>query len=76
MIWKNVIGGAFTFVVEKNIVVGVIYVICLAAIIFMSGLLVEFIRNAVAKLIRIPLLSNAIVKLAHTCLEKTAVLLK
>lgn len=76
VIWKNVIGGAFTFVAEKNIVVGVIYVLCLAAIIFMSGLLVEFMRNAVAKLIRIPHLCNAIVKLAHTCLEKTAVLLK
>lgn len=76
VIWNNVIKDAFAFVVQKNIVIGVIYAFLFASIIFISGLIVEFLRSKLFTLIRIPLLSKKIVNVFDICLGKCTTFLK
>lgn len=73
--WK-IIGDAFAFVVSKNIVVGIGYVFLFASLIFVSGLIVEFIRSKLAELLRIPSLSKKIVEIIDNWIVKFFVLLK
>ena len=46
------------------------YVFAIAALIFLSGLIVEFVRSKLAKVLRIPVLSQKIVALAQWVLQK------
>ena len=76
VIWNNILKDRFTFVAEKNILLGVLLVFAFASLIFVSGITVDFIRSRIAKLIRIPSLCKLIVGLADKCLAKLFVLLK
>lgn len=72
----GVIEGAFSFVASKNIIVGVGYAFAFASLIFVSGMLVDFIRSQLAKLIKIPTLSKKIVRVIDKCLTKLFVVIK
>ncbi|MFR1208642.1 MAG: hypothetical protein ACLSBG_00255 [Sellimonas intestinalis] len=76
VIWNNYLRGAFTFVAETNIILGVVYAFACAALIFISGLVVEFLRTKIAKVIKIPELSKKIVSVFHWMLKKVCVILK
>lgn len=76
IIWNNIIKDRFTFVINKPIVIGVLYVLLLALAIFVSGLIIEFIRNKIVNLIRIPILSQKIVRLSDKATTKLSVFLK
>ena len=74
-IYHKVISGAFAFCAEKSIIVGVVYVFLIAAIIFISGLVVEVIRVHLYKLLRIHRLAGRIADFAAGCVDKVAVAL-
>lgn len=76
VIWNNYLRGAFTFIAEANIILGVVYAFACAALIFISGLVVEFLRTKIAKVIKIPELSKKIVSVFHWMLKKVCVILK
>lgn len=76
VIWNTIIKDAFAFVVSKSIVVGIGYIFIFASLIFVSGLIVEFIRSKIAKLIRIPYLSKKVVEIIDKLIVKFFVLLK
>ena len=50
---------------EKNIYIGIMYVVLYAAFVFGMGLIVELGRNKFSKVIKIPELSRKIVKLVR-----------
>jgi hypothetical protein len=75
VIWNVIIKDAFAFVVSKHIIVGVMHVFAFASLIFVAGLIVELIRNEIAKLIRIQLLSKKIVEIIDKWIVKLFVLL-
>lgn len=60
IIWNDVLQGAFSGIVGRPIYIGVILVVLYAFAVFASGLLVEYIRSILAKLLRITALSNRI----------------
>lgn len=62
IIWEEYIKNAFLFVANRNIFVGVVNMLLLASIIFISGLIVEFIRSKISNLMKIPSLSKQIVE--------------
>lgn len=76
VVYNDIIKDAFAFVASKNIAVGVLYVFAFALAIFVSGLVVEFIRSKIAKWLKIPLLSQKIVVLADKLLVKASIFLK
>lgn len=61
VIWHTVLSGICIFVPTKRVPVGVCYVLVYAAILFVTALLVEFLRSKAAEILRIPLLSQKIV---------------
>lgn len=76
VIWDNIIKDAFVYIADKEIVLGVIWVLSYASLIFIAGLLVEFIRSKLAKVLRLDLLSKKIVELINFVLEKVTIILK
>lgn len=76
VVWNNIIKNAFISVVEKPLHIGVLWAFIFASVIFVSGLVVEFIRSNIAKIIRISLLSKRIVSLFDMAIERIFVLLK
>ena len=74
-IWNDCLRGGASFAAQKNIVVGVVYAFAIAALIFLSGLIVEFVRSKLAKAIRIPVLSQKIVTLVRWVLQKVLLVL-
>lgn len=76
IIWEIVLKDAFVFVVNNPIPIGVLLVFIIALGIFASGLIVEFLRTNLAKLLKISVLSKKIVLLCDTLLGKVSVLLK
>lgn len=76
VIWSRYLQNAFSFVAQENLVVGVVYVFVFAAVIFAAGLVVEFVRSKLARLVRIPELCKKIADGANWMLEKASFLLK
>ena len=76
LIWNNVIKDAFSFVPSKGRVIGVAYVFLFASLIFISGLIVEFIRSKLEKALKIPTLSEKIILLANKIITSSVILLK
>lgn len=76
VIWNNILDNAFVTVVEQPLYVGVLLVFVFAFVIFFSGLVVEYIRSRIAKLLRIPALSKRIVTLIDVIISKLFVFLK
>lgn len=75
ILW-NYLAGAFSFVGQFHVIVSIVCTFGLAALIFVSGLLVEFIRYYIAKAIGIPKLSKKLVSLANRLLEKMLFILE
>lgn len=76
VIWNNCLQGAVSSVVQLSIPVGVICVFAVAALIFFSGLLVEFVRSKLAKAIGISTLSKHIVSVVSQLLNKMSAMLR
>lgn len=76
VIWQMIIRDRFLFVASENVFVGILYAFGLAAAIFVAGLIVEFIRFNLAKLCRIPKLSELIVNGIDKLITKCFVFLK
>lgn len=76
VIWNNIIKDAFIFVTTKNIFTGILLVFAIASIIFISGLIIEFIRSKLSNLLKIPLLSKKIVSLIDKLLDIITITLK
>ncbi len=76
IIWNNILKEAFVFVASKNIVTGVCYAFILAFMIFLGGIIVEFIRTKLAQAVRIPALCERIVSITDRIIMRLFVLLK
>lgn len=63
VIWNALIKDNVAFVANKNIILGIIYVIAFASLIFISGLIVEWLRSQIARIVKIPYLSKKIVEI-------------
>ena len=74
VIWKYLQEKA-AFAVWTNITVGVVYTLTISAIIFLSGLIIEYVRSRLAALMHIHELSCKIVCLAKHVLQKVSVIL-
>ncbi|MGT2963782.1 acyltransferase family protein [Streptococcus acidominimus] len=61
VIWSHVLKGATVFVVNKSIIVGILYVFFFAFLVFILGLLVEMVRSKIDRLLNISSLSQKIV---------------
>lgn len=70
VIWNQYLKDALLFVESLPLIVGIVCVFGFSAAIFVSGLIVEFIRSRIAKAIKIPELSQKIVSVANRILEK------
>ncbi len=75
IIWNTLIKGAFAFVATMNIWLGVLIALGFACSIFVSGLIVEFIRVQLFKLARVHILSEKISALIGKLLSGAANLL-
>ena len=76
VVWKRGIKGAFAFLAQKGLVVGVAGVLVSAFILFAAGLLLEFLRSKLEKLFRIQAFSRKIAALIDLLLNKVSVLLR
>lgn len=76
VIWDNIIKDAFVYILDKEILLGILWVLSYASLIFIAGLLVEFIRSKLAKVLKLDLLSKKIVNLIDFILEKAIIVLK
>lgn len=76
VVWDVLLKDAFVFVADKDIISGAAYVFAFAASIFISGLIVEFVRNKLAACLKISSLSKKIVYVADKLLNKLFVFLK
>ncbi len=70
VIWNNVIAGKFAFIASENIYLGVLYVSLIALVMLVAGLLVEFVRSKLAKLLKLDLLSKKIVNIINFILKR------
>ena len=76
VIWNNCLYGAFSFVARKSLPVGVLYAIVLALCIWCVGLLVDFLRAQIFRLLHISSLSTRVGNWADKGITKLFVLLK
>ena len=75
VIWNTCLQGRASFAAQAGIAAGVRYVFTIAGGIFLSGLLVEFVRSRLAKVMRIPVFSQKIVALVQWVLRKVLIVL-
>ncbi len=75
VIWNTYLQGRASFVAQAGVAAGVGYVFIIAGGIFLSGLIVEFVRSRLAKIMRIPVLSQKIVALIQWVLQKVLIVL-
>ncbi len=75
VVWNDVIKDALVKVSYINVLEGIIYVLMLTVILFVAGLLIEFFRIKIYKLIRIDALSKKIAKLLENTVKKLAMLI-
>ena len=76
VIWNVIIKDKFAFIASEHVAVGIIYVFIFAFVIFISGLVVEAIRNKFAKMLRLSLLSKKVVGFIDCALSKLFIFLK
>ena len=62
VVWEEIINDAFAVAASKPIVIGVLYVLMFAFCIFVSGLIVEFLRSKLAQILGVHRLSEKIVQ--------------
>ena len=70
VVWNYIIKDKFIFIISKNIIIGVLYILAIALLMFICGLVVEWIRKEIFKIMKIPELSKKIVKGVDRILEK------
>lgn len=75
VIWNTYLQGRASFAAQTGIAAGVRYAFAIAGGIFLSGLIVEFVRSRLAKVLRIPVLSQKIVTLVQWVLRKALIVL-
>lgn len=75
VIWTTYLQGRASFVAQAGVATGVGYMFIIAGGIFLSGLIVEFVRSRLAKIMRIPVLSQKIVALIQWVLQKVLIVL-
>lgn len=75
VVWNDILSAAFFWIVEKPLYIGVAWVIVFSFALFIAGLLVEYIRSRLAKLLRIPALSRRIVTWIDVILNKLCTVL-
>ena len=76
VIWNNVIQGAFSFVVNKRIYISILYVFVISFFIFICGMFIEFIRQIIARKIKIEVLSKKIITAIDKALKMVCIFLK
>lgn len=76
IIWKEVLYNAFVFIADQSVVVGLIHVFLYAFLIFIAGLIIEFIRNLLISLLGINRWSLQILNIANRVIKKLFVFLK
>lgn len=76
VIWNYIIKNRFSFIVSEHIIIGILYVLLIAFIIFISGMIVEFIRGGFARVLNISFLSKKIVKFIDSIMVKMLVFLE
>lgn len=76
VIWSNVLDDAFVSIVKMPLIAGVIHVLVYACIIFIAGLIVEFIRTRLAQLVKIDRLSKRVVNVFDQIITKLSILLQ
>lgn len=76
IIWNDILKNAFIFVGNKNILIGLCYIFSISFFIFLTGLIVEFFRYKIARIIKIPLFSKAIVNELKKVIDSLSEMLK
>ena len=76
VIWENYIGSRFAFIVNKKIYIAIPYILLIALVIWFTGLVVEFIRSKLEKIIKLDLLSKKIINIIDNILVKLSNCLK
>lgn len=76
VLWQHVLKDSTAFVASLPLAKGILIVLAVSALIFVSGLIVEFVRVKLFSAVKIPRLSEKIVLLADRLLEKLFVFLK
>lgn len=76
VVWSSILQNSVSFVASENLILGIGYVFAFAACIFIIGLVVEYIRAKLAKIFKIPLLSEKIVEIIDKILSKLSLLLE
>lgn len=76
VIWNSILCNAFAGAAKQPLPIGIALVLAYALAIFLSGLLVEFVRSRLARLLRIPALSRKIAVLLDRILRRLFVFLK
>ena len=76
VIWNNILVDRFKFIVNERIWIGILLILLYASIIWIAGLVTEFIRSKLAKWLKIDLLSKKIVTMINVVLERTIGILK
>lgn len=70
IIWTDFLKDSMTFIITKPVAVGVCYVVLFAFVLFATGLIVEWFRVQIAKVLRIQVLSQKIVDVFGAILSK------
>lgn len=76
VIWNDVLKGSTAFIAEKPVWVGICYAIAFALALFITGLIVEALRNQIAKALRIQIISLKIADMFNGILSKVILLLR
>lgn len=76
VIWNDILKESMIFIASQPLVAGIGYVILFSFILFALGLIVEFSRNQIANVLRIPVLSQKIVDIFSKTLAKIILLFR
>lgn len=76
VLWNGVLKGRFRPIASQPIVIGVLLVVCSAALIFITGLAVEFLRQRLMKLIRANRFCEGTAAVVYKVLTKASAILK
>ena len=76
LVWINVLKNSAAFIAEERIAAGVGYAIAMALLLFTVGILVEWVRSALEKGLKLGVLYQRVAKAIDRILEKLTVLLR
>lgn len=76
VVWNGILQDGFCFLATQPLPLLLFYVFLFAACIFISGLIIEFLRSKLAHLLRLHLLSEKVVAWINSLLKKVSILTK